>query len=85
MKEKIAKAKKFVKLAEKIRVVLLCVAVPLLLFIYFGDKLWGELAWFLAATQFCYGALTYLVLAIVIASFTKVFLVMYHNSLVKKL
>lgn len=85
MKEKIAKAKNYVKLVEKVRVVLLCVAVPLLLFIYFGQKLWGELAWFVAGTQFCYGVLTYLILAIVIVSFAKVFLVTYHNSLVKKL
>lgn len=85
MKEKIAKAKKYVKLVEKIRVVLLCVAVPLLLFIYFGEKMWSGLAWFVAGTQFCYGALTYLILAIVVASFGKVLLVTYHNSLVKKL
>ena len=85
MKEKITKAKGYVKFAEKLRVVLLCVAVPVLLFIYFGQKLWGELAWFMAATQFCYGALSYIVIAIVVVSFAKVFLVMYHNSLVKKL
>lgn len=85
MKEKITKAKGYVKFVEKLRVVLLCIAVPILLFIYFGQKFWGELAWFGAATQFCYGALSYLVIGIVIASFAKVFLVMYHNSLVKKL
>ena len=85
MKEKITKAKGYVKFVEKLRVVLLCVAVPVLLFVYFGQKLWGEMAWFAAATQSCYSILSCLVLGIVIASFTKVFLVAYHNSLVKKL
>ncbi len=85
MKEKITKAKGYVKFVEKLRVVLLCVAVPILLFIYFGQKLWGEMAWFLSATQFGYSVLSCLVLGIVIVSFTKVFLVTYHNSLVKKL
>lgn len=85
MKEKITKAKGYVKFTEKLRVVLLCVAVPILLFVYFGQKVWGELAWFASATGVCYAVLSYLVLGIVVASFAKVFLVMYHNSLVKKL
>ncbi len=85
MKEKITKAKGYVKFVEKLRVVLLCVAVPVLLFVYFGQKIWGEMAWFVSATQFSYSVLSCLVLGIVIVSFTKVFLVTYHNSLVKKL
>lgn len=85
MKEKIAKAKGYVKFVEKLRVVLLCLAVPGLLFIYFGQKIWGELAWFVSAAQFCYSLISVLVLAVVVVSFGKVFLVMYHNSLVKKL
>lgn len=85
MKEKIIKAKGYVKFVDKLRVVLLCVAVPVLLFVYFGQKVWGEMAWFVSATQFSYSVLSILVLGIVIVSFTKVFLVAYHNSLVKKL
>ena len=52
MKEKIAKAKKYVNLVDKIRIILLCLAVPMLLFIYFGEKLWGELTWYVNTTQF---------------------------------
>ncbi len=85
MKEKIAKAKKYVKVVEKVRVVLLCLAVPALLYVYFGQKIWGELSWFPVSVEYIYIVLSYLVLAIVAASFGKVFLVMYHNSLVKKL
>lgn len=85
MKEKIAKAKKYVNIVDKARIVLLCLAVPILLFIYFGEKLWGELAWFVNCTQFMYGALTYMVLGIVIVTFGKYVLIAYHNSLVKKL
>lgn len=85
MKEKIVKVKGYVKLVEKLRVVLLCGAVPLLLFIYFGQKMWSEMAWFVPATQFCYSVLSCLVLGVVVVSFAKVFLVTYHNSLVKKL
>lgn len=85
MKEKVAKAKKYVNVVDKIRIMLLCLAVPMLLFIYFGEKLWGELAWYVNATQFIYGALTYMVLGIVIVTFGKYILIAYHNSLVKKL
>lgn len=85
MKEKIAKAKKYVNVVDKIRIILLCLAVPMLLFIYFGEKLWGELAWFVSSTQFVYGALSYMVLGIVIVTFGKYILISYHNSLVKKL
>lgn len=85
MKEKIAKAKKYVNIVDKIRIVLLCLAVPMLLFIYFGEKLWGELAWFVSSVQFMYGALSYMVFGIVIVTFGKYILIAYHNSLVKKL
>ena len=85
MKEKIAKAKKYVNVVDKIRIILLCLAVPMLLFIYFGEKLWGELTWYVNATQFMYGALTYMVFGIVIVTFGKYILIAYHNSLVKKL
>ena len=85
MKEKIAKAKKYVNVVDKIRIILLCMAVPMLLFIYFGEKLWGELTWYVNATQFMYGALTYMVFGIVIVTFGKYILIAYHNSLVKKL
>lgn len=85
MKEKIAKAKKYVNVVDKIRIILLCLAVPMLLFIYFGEKLWGELTWYVNITQFLYGALTYMVFGIVIVTFGKYILISYHNSLVKKL
>ena len=85
MKEKIAKAKKYVNIVDKIRIILLCLAVPMLLFIYFGEQLWGELTWYVNTTQFMYGALTYMVFGIVIVTFGKYILISYHNSLVKKL
>ena len=85
MKEKIAKAKKYVNIVDKTRIILLCLAVPMLLFVYFGEKLWGELAWFVSSMQFVYGALSYMVLGIVIVTFGKYILIAYHNSLVKKL
>lgn len=85
MKEKIAKAKKYVNVVDKIRIILLCLAVPMLLFIYFGEKLWGELTWYVNTTQILYGALTYMVFGIVIVTFGKYILISYHNSLVKKL
>ncbi len=85
MKEKIAKAKKNVKLVDKLRIILLCVAVPFLVFIYFGQKIWGEAAWFASATSFTYIILSYLILGIVITTIGKYILIAYHNSLVKKI
>lgn len=85
MKEKVAKAKKYVNLVDKIRIILLCLAVPMLLFIYFGQKIWGELAWFSTSVQYIYIVLSYMILGIVAATFGKYILIVYHNSLVKKL
>ncbi len=85
MKEKIAKAKKNVKMVDKLRIVLLCAAVPFLVFVYFGQKIWGQLAWFATATSYTYIILSYLILGIVITTIGKYILIAYHNSLVKKL
>ena len=85
MKEKIAKAKKYVNVVDKIRIVLLCIAVPLLLYIYFGEKIWGELSWFTTSVGYIYAVMSYMILGIVAATFGKYILIAYHNSLVKKL
>ena len=85
MKEKVAKAKKNVKLVDNIRIILLCLAVPILLFIYFGNKMWAEFTWFNTTVQYLYIVLSYMILGILIATIGKYILIAYHNSLVKKL
>lgn len=85
MKEKVAKIKKYINVVDKIRIALLCLAVLLLLYIYFGEKLWAELAWFTSSVQTLYAVLSYMVLGIVAATFGKYILITYHNALVKKL
>lgn len=85
MKEKIAKAKKYINVVDKLRVILLCVAVLMLLFVYFGEKLWGGMAWFGTSVEHIYIVLSYMVLGIVLTTFAKYAMIAYHNALVKKL
>ena len=85
MKEKIAKAKKYVNVVNKVRVVLLCVAMLVIAFIFLGEKLWSEQAWFAASGQYAFAVMFITIFGSVIATFAKFILIAYHNSLVKKL
>ena len=85
MKDKIAKAKKYVNMVDKVRVTLLCVALLMLVFIFLGEKLWGQQAWFTASGQYVFAIMFLTVFGSVVATVIKFALIAYHNSLVKKL
>lgn len=84
-KKKLEKAKKRVERINKCRLFFMFVAVILLLFTFWGGKVWDEAQWFLDIRQKLYNFLWYDIVLLVIATFAKLFAVMRYNSTVKKL
>lgn len=80
-----AKAKKPVDIANKFRLAFLFVAVLLLLFVYFGGKLWEGAAWFDNAVQNIYNFLLWDILLMLLSTFVKVFFAARYNHVVRKL
>ncbi len=85
MEEKIAKAKRIIRVADKIKGTCFLTAIILLLFVFLGGKVWGEMNWFIEAEPYIYIVLFFMIIAVIVINIGKMFLVTYHNTLVKKL
>lgn len=72
-------------LINKIRLVFMFVAIVLLLFIFWGGKVWEEAQWFIDIRQKLYNFLWYDIVLLVLATFAKLFSAMRYNSTVRKL
>lgn len=84
-KEKLEKAKKRMERINKIRLVFMFVAVLLLVFIFWGGKIWEEAQWFIDIRQKLYNFLWYDIVLLVISTFAKLFSAMRYNNAVHKL
>lgn len=84
-REKVAKAKFPMELANALRLLFIVVAVIGLLFIFFGGKLWEGIAWFESAKQSVYSFLLWDIFLMLIATFAKFFFVARYNHVVKNL
>lgn len=84
-KQKLEKAKKRMERFNKLRLFFMFVAVVLLLFIFWGGKVWEEAQWFLDIRQKLYNFLFYDIVLLLIMSFAKLFAAMRYNRTVKKL
>ena len=84
-REKVAKAKFPMEIANGFRLLFLFVAILGLLFVFFGGKLWEEAAWFISARAHVYNFLLWDVLLLLIATFLKTFFVAKYNHVVKNL
>lgn len=84
-REKVAKAKFPMELANALRLLFIVVAVMGLLFIFFGGKFWEGIGWFESAKQSVYNFLLWDILLMVLATFAKVFFVARYNHVVKNL
>lgn len=84
-KQKIEKARKRMETANKFRLVFLFVAIVLLLFIFWGGKVWEDAQWFVTIRQKLYNFLWYDIVMLLIMTFSKLFATMRYNSLVRKL
>lgn len=84
-KQKVEKAKKRMEVINKLRMLFMFVAIVLLLFIFWGGKVWEDLQWFVDVRQKLYNFLEYDIILLVIMSFAKLFLATRYNSAVRKL
>lgn len=84
-KKKLEKAKRRMDRINKCRLFFMFVALVLLLFIFWGGKVWEEAQWFLDIRQKLYNFLWYDIVLLVIATFAKLFAAMRYNRTVKKL
>lgn len=81
----VAKAKKPVDVMNKIRLFFMFIAVVLLVFIYFGRKLWEGIAWFDYLVSGMYQFLLWDILLMLLATFIKFGLAVRYNKIVKKI
>ncbi len=84
-KQKVEKARKRMERFNRWRLFFMFVAIVLLLFIFWGGKVWEEAEWFIRTRQKLYNFLWYDIVLLVILTFAKLFSAMRYNSLVKKL
>ena len=84
-KEKLEKAKKRMELFNKVRLFFMFVAIVLLLFIFWGGKVWEEEQWFVDIRQKLYHFLLYDIMLLVLSTFAKLFAAMRYNHAVRKL
>lgn len=82
---KLEKAKKRMERINQCRLIFLFVAVVLLLFIFWGAKMWEEAQWFIDTREKLYSLLGYDIALLVVASFAKLFSAVRYNRAVKKL
>lgn len=84
-REKVAKARKPMEIANSFRLFFLFVAVILLVFVYFGGKIWTGAAWFDNAVQSIYNFLLWDILLMLLSTFLKFFFAARYNRVVKHL
>ena len=81
----VTKAKKPMDIANKCRLACLFIAVLLLVFVYFGGKLWEGVLWYEQAVQNIYSFLLWDILLMLIATFVKFFFAARYNRVVRRL
>lgn len=84
-KEIIAKASVPMSIANGFRWLFLTIALVLLLFIFFGNKIWTDRAWYAAFVEKTYVFLFWDVLLMFISTLAKIFFTARYNHIVRKL
>ena len=83
-KEKLQKMRKRIDMVNKIRLAFIFIAVVLLVFIYFGNKIYTGVQWYDTFVAKAFVFLSYDILFMLIAIFVKIGLTVRYNSYVKK-
>ncbi|MCM1176045.1 MAG: hypothetical protein NC341_13500 [Blautia sp.] len=84
-KEIVAKASVPMTVANGFRWLFMIIALFLLLFIFFGNKIWGEAAWYQAFVQNAYSFLLWDILLMLLSSIVKIAFTARYNHIVKNL
>lgn len=83
-KEQLQNMMRKVETANGFRLIFLFVGVLILLFLYFGDKFWGDATWFASAGSIVFRIAEWDIILMVIATFVKLYFTAKYNQLVKK-
>ncbi|MBO5207938.1 MAG: hypothetical protein J6B68_01190 [Lachnospiraceae bacterium] len=84
-KEIVAKASVPMTIANGFRWLFMIIALFLLLFIFFGGKIWAGVAWYENFVQKSYGFLMWDILLMLISTILKIVFTARYNHIVKKL
>lgn len=84
-KEIVAKASVPMTIANGFRWFFMIIALFLVLFIFFGNKIWGDAAWYQAFLTNAYSFLLWDILLMLISTIVKMFFTVRYNHIVKNL
>ncbi|MCM1253459.1 MAG: hypothetical protein NC321_11610 [Clostridium sp.] len=84
-KEIVAKASVPMSIANGFRILFMLIALFLLLFIFFGNKLWEGAAWYEAFLQNAYSFLLWDILFMFISTIVKMIFTVRYNHIVKNM
>ena len=84
MDTELEKALKRVKLADRIRIALVIIALLFVLFLFYGDKIVGDAGWYISFKALTYEILFFLILLMLLSTMLKMAFVAKNNALVKK-
>lgn len=79
------KAKKKITVSNKIRLVFLYITLVLILIVLFGGKLFGTDIWYVNLRSFCYASSGVTIIAMLLATFAKLFFTIQYNTIVKSI
>lgn len=83
LESELAKARKKVDRANKWRLAFLFIALVILVFLFWGEKMWAEAVWFETLRSKAYIVALVDLLGLLIATFSKLFCVVKYNRIVK--
>lgn len=84
-KEIVAKASVPMTIANGFRWFFMIIALFLVLFIFFGNKIWGDAAWYQAFLKNAYSFLLWDILLMLVSTIVKMFFTVRYNHIVKNL
>lgn len=84
-KEKVAKASVPMTIANGFRWFFMIIALFLLLFLFFGNKIWGDVSWYAAFVQKAYSFLVWDILLMLVSTFVRIIFTARYNHIVKNL
>lgn len=84
-KEIVAKASVPMTIANGFRWFFMIIALFLLLFVFFGNKIWAGAAWYQAFTQNAYSFLLWDILLMLLSTVAKMIFTVRYNHIVKNL
>jgi hypothetical protein len=84
-KKKLAKVDKGIRIANGFRLGFLFLTFFDVLFLFWGDKFWGQARWLIVFRTYSYAILVWVIILMIISILVKFVFVAMHNHIVKNL